>query len=98
MKMNRDIPWEKADFAKANAVKIMSEGDGYKVLAAFWLTQREVLIAKATDDKCLNRELATGELKGFNLAVSMAERIVNEAIRQREDKKNRKEVESQFDL
>ena len=98
MKINRDIPWEKADFVKANAVSIMSGSEGYKVLASFWLTQREALIAKVTDDKCLNRELSTGELKGFNLAVSMAERIINEAMRQKEDKKNRKNVESQFDL
>ena len=98
MKINRDIPWEKTDFEKANDVRIMSECKGYKVLAAFWLTQREVLIAKATDEKCVNRDLSSGELKGFNLAVSMAERIINEALRQKEDKKNRKEVESQFDL
>ena len=97
MKDKRDIPWEKADFAKAHAVQLMAAGEGYKVLAAFWLTQREVLIVKATDDKCQNRELATGELKGFNLAVSMAERIVTEALRQKEDKKNRKAVEDQFD-
>lgn len=97
MKKSKDIPWEKADFQKANVVKIMAAGEGYKVLAAFWLAQREVLISKATDDKCLNRELATGELKGFNLAVSMAERVVNEAIRQKEDKENRKKIEDQFD-
>lgn len=89
--------WDKGDFAKANEVQKMAESQGYQLLAVKWLEQREILIAKSTDDKCQSRDLAVGALKGFDLAVGMAAQIVKEAMDQKDMAKAQKEIEANFE-
>lgn len=89
--------WIKTDFVKANAIMKLIESDGYKALASAWLAEREILIAKATDDKCLNRDFSSGALKGFNQAIDTASKIIEEAIKQKGNSNARNEIDKQFE-
>lgn len=97
MILAKPMKWDKMDFTQANAVKAMQSGQGWKVLAAYWLNQREVIIRSVSDPKLQDkREFYGGALHGFNLACEMAEKVIQEALRQKEGHTGQEGIDAQF--
>ena len=89
--------WKKMDFDDAYEVDKMLQSRGYRVLASYWHGQREVLISKVANPKGKEtREFAGGSLHGFNLACTIAEKIVQEALQQKENVKAKESIDDHF--
>lgn len=83
--MKEEIPtkWEKTDFMFAHELEKFMSTPTYKWLKQYWLMQREAILIgmkKAKSEDSIFEKV--GQLKGFDYAVGIPDRIMQEFKRQ----------------